>query len=437
MNLAICPKRRQDAALQSRRKLRHWQWSVAAAIIIALAWFWAAKIRQNALDRQLVKEIDKGHAREVESLLQRGADPNVRLVQQELNLIQLAKQQFLHQEYDRYPPPLLMAMEKDQREIVRSLVRHGADVRVKDDSGRTALMDACWEGDYDFARELVAKGVDWRAVDIMGTTALANSCRHDDDRIARMLLDLGAPVDGPKNSPAPPLYMAARYGSAPVVRLLLQRGADPSWRGVEGGTALHTAGHVISFPATKRDRRALEVARLLIAAGADPKATTRNGYTTLMSAMMRPALARLLVSLGVPVNAKTKDGRTAMSVWTNPGGSEECCLILLEHGADPNEKDLDGKTPLMYAIPNHMPRAYRALLRHGAEVNVKCTYGWGALDCAIEADDPAAVRLLARAGANITKSGYQGLTPLQQATKGGKLKAKAALEGLLAGAPRH
>ena len=74
----------------------------------------------------------------------------------------------------------------------------------------------------------------WR--DVPGTGALA-----------RVLLDAGAPVEGDPLDAETPLMTAASYGDAEVARVLLAAGADlhatasPDAGGVPGGTALRHA----------------------------------------------------------------------------------------------------------------------------------------------------------------------------------------------------
>ena len=65
----------------------------------------------------------------------------------------------------------------DGREL---LLTHGADIFITDFSGRTVLMFAAFNGDFELANQLLQKGVPSRAVDKLGRSALdfAKSCRH-------------------------------------------------------------------------------------------------------------------------------------------------------------------------------------------------------------------------------------------------------------------
>src|SRR5437867_11425172 len=127
------------------------------------------------------------------------------------------------------------------------------------------------------------------------------------------------------------LAEAARRADVEAVRSLLKQKVDVSAAQGDGMTALHWA-------AVNDD---LEVARLLIEAGADVKATTRIGAQT-------------------PLFLACTNGNAAM-------------IGLLPHaGADPNSVNaVDGETALMRAAAAGGADAVRTLLDHGAAVNAK------------------------------------------------------------------
>jgi ankyrin repeat protein len=101
------------------------------------------------------------------------------------------------------------------------------------------------------------------------------------------------------------LHLAAFFGHAETVRLLLDGGADPNAVGTSAQIGpvqpLHSAA------ATGR----LECARLLLAHGADVNARQGGGFTALHAAAASSdaELARLLLAAGADATAKTDDGR--------------------------------------------------------------------------------------------------------------------------------
>jgi hypothetical protein len=98
--------------------------------------------------------------------------------------------------------------------------------------------------------------------------------------LVRAALAAGAPIDEtPRDTNMTALMMAAAAGHPSVVRVLLDAGAEVDKPGRRGSTALHT---VIAKMARAGDRDALrDVARMLLAAGADPNKAADDGTTPL------------------------------------------------------------------------------------------------------------------------------------------------------------
>jgi ankyrin repeat protein len=154
---------------------------------------------------------------------------------------------------------------------------------------------------------------------------------------------------------------AAMAGDTPAVRALLKNGADVNTAQGDGMTALHWA-------ALKGN---VELARMLVYAGANLRATTRlGGYTPLLMA--------------------SKNGDAAM------------IAALLEGGADPNTATTNGTTPLMFAAASGNTAAVKTLLDHGADVNAKeKARAETALTFAAAYGRADVIRLLAAAGADL------------------------------------
>ena len=56
-------------------------------------------------------------------------------------------------------------------------------------------------------------------------------------------------------------------------------------------------------------------------------------------------------------------------------GQLECCEFLINHGANVNEKDKDGSTPLHLAAWNGKLECCEFLINHGVNVNEKDSDG--------------------------------------------------------------
>jgi ankyrin repeat protein len=81
----------------------------------------------------------------------------------------------------------------------------------------------------------------------------------------------------------------------------------------------------------------------------------------------------------------------------NPTGVRDA----LKSGANPNVKDKDGKTPLMYACQVRSYTIFSTLVRHKANIHEEDNEGKNILNYAVKYDMVPAVRELRRFGAKV------------------------------------
>ena len=200
-----------------------------------------------------------------------------------------------------------------------------------------------------------------------------------------------------------PLMHAAYAGTAGIMKMLLDAGADVHARNRRSATALHWA---MSDP---------EKAKLLLLHGADVNAKTIDGRTPLHAAALLPGgapLIALLLEVGADVNASSLVGQTPL--FDAAAGSVENVRLLLAHGANPNAVSRTGATPLMNV---RHAGVVELLVAHGADVSLRSKRGETALADAAGRGDAAAVKLLLDKGADVNAADYRGYTPLLQAVQ--------------------
>jgi ankyrin repeat protein len=188
-----------------------------------------------------------------------------------------------------------------------------------------------------------------------------------------------------------PLIEAVRRADAPAVRRLLEQRVDVNRPGLDGATALHWA--------VEQDD--LEIAQLLVRAGANARATSRYGVTPLYAACQngsRPMI-ELLLEAGADANTATA-GETSLMTAARTG-AVDALTLLLARGADVNAKEpWQRQTALMWAAAeNHAP-AVKLLIRHGADLTPRSANGFTALLYAVRAGSFDAVKALVAAGAS-------------------------------------
>ena len=100
-------------------------------------------------------------------------------------------------------------------------------VDAKDGDGNTALIIAISRSDDNWTGFLLNKGADPNLAGKGGDTPLIAAARVDFVEAARWLLGLGAKVDADNKMGETPLIVAVQRRDAPLVKLLLDHGANP------------------------------------------------------------------------------------------------------------------------------------------------------------------------------------------------------------------
>jgi len=157
---------------------------------------------------------------------------------------------------------------------------------------------------------------------------------------------------------------AVMQGNKDAVRALLKDGADVNTALGDGMTALH-------YAASKHD---VEMAKILLYAGANVKATTRiGGYTPLLIASRdgdAPMIETLLAS-GADANSATTNGTTALML-ASAAGHVDAVKALLAKNANINAKEsVKGETPIAFAAAFGRADVIRELAARGADVNLR------------------------------------------------------------------
>lgn len=171
------------------------------------------------------------------------------------------------------------------------------------------------------------------------------------------------------------LAAADRGDDATVIELV-----QISWFGgpesaAKGGNAITWAAYCPSA----------EPVRRLLARNTPPGVADSEG-TTGLHRTYREEIARLLLEKGAPVEARNKDGETPLiqqarqcDLWLGHAGVIQA---LLEHHANPNATDPQGKTALMHVAQRGMVEVVEALLKAGANPKTKDKSGKTAYDYA-------------------------------------------------------
>jgi ankyrin repeat protein len=260
--------------------------------------------------------------------------------------------------------PLLFAAREGRAEVVRALLKAGVEVNAATDPrkpgakaparGTTALILAVENGHFELAVDLVKAGADpndqrsgYTPLHMMswvrkpprgednGAPPPTGSGRLSSLQFVRELVKHGAEVNARLKSGkgglglynkmgATPFFMASATADVPLMKLLLELGADPMIKNAEGCTPLIAACgiHVGSDQATEvagEEPEVLEAAELLLKCGININEVDANGETAMHAAALKnlPSVIQYLADHGASPeiwNRKNKSGWTPLMI---------------------------------------------------------------------------------------------------------------------------
>lgn len=265
---------------------------------------------------------------------------------------------------------LMWAAAEGHGDAVRLLIERGADVHAKSKRGFTPLLFAAQTGSREATRALLDAGVNINEGGGNGTTALVVATTNHLTAFAAHLLELGAdPNKGPGFTAAHVVAFQEGHDisrdSGPekleFMKLLLEKGTDPNSRATRAPRGVGTIGATPFFLAAWAADASLM--RVLVERGADPKIPTTTFNTPLMAAagILHSAggentpeahaleAVKLCVELGLDVNAaNTSHNDTALhgAAFRGLEGAASILQFLVDHGAKLDVVDKRGWTPL-------------------------------------------------------------------------------------------
>ena len=175
-----------------------------------------------------------------------------------------------------------------------------------------------------------------------------------------------------------PLPLRPRGVSETRYEHFLKQGVDVNDAQGDGMTGLHWA-------AMNED---VEMAEMLLYAGANVKAATRLGaYTPVLLASKsgNALMVEMLLKASAEVKSTTTMGTTPLMLAA-VSGSPDAVRVLLDHGVEVNATEVKGRTALMFAAVNNRSKAIDVLMQHGADATLASNVvDVGALETAHEA----------------------------------------------------
>ena len=244
---------------------------------------------------------------------------------------------------------------------------------------------------------------------------------------AKKLLDSGKDPNEKDRYGNTPLIYAASNGNIEMVKLLLNYKANPNIKGYKSNTPLIHAiqqGHIKVIDLLLQN--GAEIIPLSEAIKYSQKTKTiehlfQQGATldvSLHEIAQNPSIVKSLLKEGANPNEKDSKGRTPLHNAAQKN-EPQSIAILLAAGADPNTQDNNGETPLYY-VSN--PDIVQKLIESGANLFITNNNGKSLLHVHVkrwrlpwEKGPQELVSLLLDKGLNINQQDTLGNTPLHAA----------------------
>jgi ankyrin repeat protein len=272
----------------------------------------------------------------------------------------------------------------------------------KEDPSAT-LVSAAREGDKETVIKLIKAGVNVNPKDSISGTALLWALKNKDKEMLSILLQAGADPKNPRYNQT--FDSLSREGNKEIINMLLEKSVDPT-----------------SFLIGACVRNDKVFLTRLLELGADPNGP-KGGWTCLMQASDRSNVdtVKELLKWKADPNLASDIFKTTslhLALGGRESGVTEITKMLLEAGANPNVKDVDGVTPLILAA-NDSPEVIEALIKAGADVNAADNAGWTTLMWTVSDKNKASISLLLEAGANPNLVRNNGKSALSMARESG------------------
>lgn len=195
----------------------------------------------------------------------------------------------------RQSTPLYWAAGTGRKDVVALLLAKGANPNARCFFDRTPIDIPAVRGDKDTVDLLLAKGADIRAADKGGSTVLHYAVQGSSTALVKLLLEKGLDPNVRNEAGCAPLHFASIYGRADNAEALLAKGADPKAVDDVGRQPLHCAAYGMGrrfdyqAGASSEGKKIvgdmtqgrLRIVKMLLDRGADPNAKDAKGNTPL------------------------------------------------------------------------------------------------------------------------------------------------------------
>ena len=291
--------------------------------------------------------------------------------------------------------PLHAAIDGGHSQVVKVLLKHGADPLVLKDDQIPPFLLACSQGRLEMIETILQ--VNTRDA-IACTDVYGHSCLHhsgqaiNSNQVISFLVKKGAPLDTLNNKGQTPLMMSIIAGSTCGVATLLKLGADPLIKDSKGCNILH---YTVIQNRRKISSMLLELpcaSTLVVDVDNERNSPIHHALKLARCQFVTPMIHVIQYKLK---NIKDCNGNNYLHLAAFSGNWRALSILLeiVECYKLLNETNNGGLTPLHSAALNGHTRCVEVLLSHGAMIH-KCHCGLTPFMCCCINGHAEAARVL-------------------------------------------
>ena len=357
---------------------------------------------------KLLYAVEKDYRNIAVKLLESGEDPNYLSLKQ------------------NNPTPFLLAVYKEDFELVSKMIHKGAQVNLK-------------------AQLVPDHGIWYYPLDV----AVAN---NKSEEITQLLCDSGAQIINPNcGGWTHPLVNACHRGDAPKFFILARLISEVDLKKLDSIASCLLLAFAIRPNSLDKKNNTIQIAQYLIEKGMSLENECDSALARAITCGNKE-LVELLISAGANINYVPKTKGREHQAGNNPlfaailyceqrrssdknnlvntefiASDMELLDLLLDLGVEvnfclpryihPYQHTIiwEGFSPLAYSICHQLNDIANLLISYGADVNMIDSSRKTPLICAVEAKNPDGVKLLLASGATPTKAGLDGKSPIEVA----------------------
>ncbi|MBO7454734.1 MAG: ankyrin repeat domain-containing protein [Alphaproteobacteria bacterium] len=274
----------------------------------------------------------------------------------------------IYGEYVFADPQLIRAVESNDIQRIKSLLKQKVNIDDQDNNGKTALIHAVEKGNIEIIRELINYGklqsalkvttqglsyADLNKQDNNGWTALMYAVENGNKEIVKILKNVTANANLQNKQMKTALMIAVEKENLDLVNLLVDEKVQIKGKRGRSGKIISTELKILDSTA-------------------NPDIPDKNGKTALILAVEKGNLEiiKKLASYSKELNHEDKTGWTALLLAV-ANENEEVVEILLKNKAGIDIQNNQGQSPLMLAVSKGNVNLVNLLIEKGADVNAR------------------------------------------------------------------